>query len=266
MTFQPVLAGDGLAGWAALKHSLQAQQARLATRPEMARDAAYFRDRIGAVGTAEALVADRRLLSVALQAFGLEGDLNNRAFLRKVLEEGTLKADALANRLADRRYGQLAAAFGFGDFSVPRTRLSGFADEILSKRTERQFEVAVGQRDTRLRLALDADRSLAALANGRGSEGAKWFEVMGNPPLRQVVEQALNLPKSVVALDLDRQRALFRDRAGALFGNDTVAQFADPARRDALIRRFLLTPDAGAAPAPPALTLLAQGRAMFRRL
>ena len=35
------------------------------------------------------LVADRRLLKVALGAFGLEGEIDKKAFIRKVLEEGT---------------------------------------------------------------------------------------------------------------------------------------------------------------------------------
>lgn len=266
MTFQPVLTGGGLAGWAALKRSAAAQQERLATRPDMARDAAYFRDRIGGIGTAEQLVADRRLLLVALQAFGLEADVNNRFFIRKVLEDGTLKADALANRLTDKRYAQLAAAFGFGDFSVPRTRLSTFADDIVARRTERQFEAAVGQRDANLRLALDADRSLAKLAAAPGGEAAKWFGLMGNPPLRRVMEQALNLPKGIIGLDLDRQRSLFRDRAAALLGTDAIAQFSDPTRREALIRRFLTGAEVASSAPPPAITLLAQGRAMFRRL
>lgn len=263
MTFQPVLAGTGLAGWAALKRSLPAQEARLAASPDMARDAAYFRATISKIATAEQLTSDRRLLRVTLEAFGLEGDINAKALIRKVLEDGTLRPDALANRMADKRYARLSATFGFGDFSTPRTRLSTFADEVLSQRTARRFESAVGARDVNLRLALDADRSLAELARGRGSETTKWFNLMGNPPLRRFAEQSLGLPASLGALDIDRQLSIFRDRAREQWGSDSITRLSDPATREDVIRRFLLRAPSEAAPTP-ALTLLSG--AMFRRL
>lgn len=267
MTFQPILTGGGLAGWAALKRSLPAQQARLAASPEIQRDAAYFRERIGSINTADQLVADRRLLKVALEAFGLEADLNSRAFIRKVLQDGTLRPDALSNRLADKRYAQFSAAFGFGDFSTPRTKLSTFADQILTRQTQRQFEVAVGNRDENMRLALDADRGLAELAARGGSEVAKWFNLMGNPPVRRVMERALGLPNSVGALDIDRQLSMFRDRARDVFGSDTVSQFADPKKREDAIRNFLIrSPAAEQAVTSPALVILSQGSGFFRRL
>lgn len=267
MTFQPILTGGGFAGWAALKRSLSVQQARLAASPELQRDAAYFRERIGSITTADQLVADRRLLKVSLEAFGLEADLNSRAFIRKVLQDGTLRPDALANKLADKRYAQFSAAFGFGDFSTPRTVLSTFADQILTRQTQRQFEVAVGNRDENMRLALDADRGLAELAARGGSEVAKWFNLMGNPPLRRVIEKALGLPNSVGALDIDRQLSMFRDKAREVFGSDSVSQFADPKRREDAIRNFLVrAPSTDLAATSPALVILSQAGRIFRRI
>jgi hypothetical protein len=63
---------------------------------------------------------------------------------------------------------------------------------------------------------------------------------MGNPPLREVLATALNIPASVAALDLDRQLEIFEGKAQAVFGDDGLSQFTDPARMDALVRRFLL--------------------------
>jgi hypothetical protein len=61
-------------------------------------------------------VGDRRLLEVALGAFGLDDDIRNRFFIRKVLEEGTTSPSRrFANRLSDKRYLALAETFGFGD-------------------------------------------------------------------------------------------------------------------------------------------------------
>ena len=124
MTYAPVVPFGGLAGWAFLTRTREAQKTAFASSPAVQRDEAYFRDRIGGISSAEELVSDRRLLSVALGAFGLEDDINNRYFIRKVLEDGTLDPKALGNKLADKRYLELSKAFGFGDYATPRTKLS----------------------------------------------------------------------------------------------------------------------------------------------
>lgn len=268
MTFQPTVPFGGLAGWAFLKRTLPAQQAAFDATAQARRDETYFRDRIGSIRNAEDLVSDRRLLSVALGAFGLEGDTGNRFFIRKVLEDGTTAADALSNRLADKRYRALSAAFGFGDPGGARTGRPGFADQILADWRTRRFETALGQSSNDMRLALNAEREIARIARGSGSDAAKWFTVMGNAPLRQVMERALNLPPSLGRLDVDRQLGVFRDRAQAVFGSPELAQFAAEPRTEALVRRFLLQSDVAAgtqAPGSAALQLLQSG-ALFRRI
>lgn len=206
----------------------------------MQRDAAYFREKIGTIDTAEQLVSDRRLLRVALGAYGLENDINNKFFIRKVLEDGTLKEGALANRLADKQYLKLSAAFGFGDFKVPRSKLSDFADKTLELYRTRQFEAAVGEQNDSYRLALNAERELPLLARRDISEEAKWFTIMGNAPLREVVQTALGLPKSFTSLDLDRQLDVFKNRARASFGSSDPKQFGEPKTMEKLVRSFLL--------------------------
>lgn len=268
MSFRPVLPLSGFAGWTFLKRTEAAQRTAFEGAADLRREEAYFRARIGQVKTADDLVSDRRLLRVALGAFGLEADIDARAFLRKVLADGTLKEGALANRLADKQYAAFSAAFGFGDFAVPRTQLSDFADRILGPWKTRRFEVAVGEQDNALRLALNAEREVARIAARPGSDEAKWFTIMGNRPLREVFQTAFGLPQAFAALDLDRQLATFRERARAAFGDEKVAQFADPARLEALVRRFLVQSDLrgggnGAAwsPAAGALALLQAGAA-----
>jgi hypothetical protein len=58
----------------------------------------------------------------------------------------------------------MSAAFGFGDFKTPRSKDSAFADTILTQWRDRRFESAVGAQDNSLRLAMNAQRELAALA------------------------------------------------------------------------------------------------------
>lgn len=246
MSFAPVLAGAGYGGWTFLQRTIGRQQAAFAADPAQRREEAYFRDRIGSVRTAGDLVADRRLLRVALGAFGLEADINSTAFVRKVLEDGTLAPSALANRLADRRYREFSAAFGFGDFATPRTVLSDFPDRILWAYRDRQFAAAVGTQDNDMRLALNAEAELADLAGTGRGEVVGWLSIIGSPPLRKVFETAFGLPAAFGAIDIDRQVATLRDKAGSALGSDSVTQFADPAARNRLLRRFFARSATGA--------------------
>ncbi len=247
MSFQPIVSAGGFNGWAFLKRTMGVQTASFNKDPSLKKDEEYFREKIKTIKTAGQLVSDRRLLKVALGAFGLDGDINNTYFIRRVLEDGTLDPAALANRLADKQYQKMSVTFGFGDLSVPATKISTFADKILEAYRSRQFEIAVGNQNGDLRQALNTQRELAAIAGKGGvSEDTRWFTVMGNAPLRQVFEKALGLPTSFGALSIDRQLVVFKSKTAAAFGDGTVEQFTDPAKVEVLIRKFLVRSEAEA--------------------
>jgi hypothetical protein len=208
-------------------------------QPRAQRDEAYFRQTIASVTSAEQLVSDRKLLGIVLGAFGLDADINNRFFIRKVLEEGVTSQGALANRLANKSYREMTEALGFGDQGSSRTSEPGFADKILAAYNSRQFEVAVGEKSNTLRLALNAERELPQLATKQGSEDTKWFTVMGSPPLRKVFETAFGLPDSFVSIDIDQQLGVFKARAERFLGTSSIDALSDPQLLDRLIRRYL---------------------------
>jgi len=250
-----------MAGWAFLKRTQTAQQAAFNAAPEIQRDTDYFARQIGKVTTPAELVGDYRLLKVALGAFGLDDDLPNKAFVQKVLEEGTLAPDSFANRMVDKRYAALSEAFGF-DLGTPNTQLSDFAGRLLDTYRDRQFEIAVGNSDSALRLAMTLERDLPDIIARDNTSDGKWFAVMGNEPLRQVFETALGLPATTAALDLDRQLEMFRDRARSVFGTGEVEVFSDPDAAKRLNQLFLARSQVaagseGMSPAGIALTLLA---------
>ena len=268
MSYAPVLIGAGYAGWTFLKRTAAAQQKTMMQGSDVQREQQYFRDRIGRVNTADDLLADRRLLSVALGAFGLEGDINNKAFLKKILEDGTIDPGALANRLADKRYLEFTKAFGFGDFSKPSTKLSDFADQILARYQASRFEVAVGEQDPDLRLALNAQRELGALAKRSISSDGKWYLILGSTPLRKVVQTAFGLPSSFSSLDIDRQLATLKDLSNRYLGTSDPAKFADGAQTEKLVQLFLTRAQLGSSAARSgqntALTLLQQRTSLSR--
>lgn len=256
--FQPVIAGNGLAAWRLLQLTHDRQLESFARAPSIRRDTEYFADRIGQIRTAGDLVSDRRLLGVALGAFGLQDDINNTYFIRKILEEGTIAEDALANRFADTRYRDFSKAFGFGPNEVPRTILSGFPNEIIGLYKANGFEVMVGAQDDTLRTALYARRVLPELLKRPGSDRQKWFSVMGQPPLRAVFEKALNLPFAFSRIDIDQQLGIFKDRAKEVFGADSPVAFAEAELLENLVTRFVLrtqSEDFNASYSPQAIAL-----------
>jgi hypothetical protein len=239
MSFSPILPSGGLMGWAYLGRTQDRQMALQAADPQQSRLEASFRDRIAGITTAEALVANRAVLQVALGAFGLDDDINNRFFIRRVLESDLSDSGSLANRLADKQYLALAEAFGFGG-ETPQTTTTGFADTILSAYRSRQFEIAVGEKDDTLRLALNAERELAELAGADSSEATKWYTILGSAPLREVFETAYGLPDGFGLIDIDQQAQVLQDRTEQLFGSDSVSQFADADQLETLVRRYIL--------------------------
>lgn len=238
MSFTPVVPVSGYAGWTFLQRTMDKQKEAFDSSATMRREEAYFREKIGNVRTAEDLVSDRRLLKVALGAFGLDGDINNKFFIRKVLEDGTTEKSALANRLSDKTYRALSEAFGL-DAKVPETTKAGFADKILSRYSDKQFETAVGEQDSSMRLVMNAQRELTDLAKKDSSDLTKWYTVLGSEPLRQVMQTAFNLPKAFATIDLDQQVRQIRDKFDGMMGTESLSTLSDPKQMDKLLKRFL---------------------------
>lgn len=239
MGFQPIVPFGGFAGWSFLQRTLPAQKAAFETAPVVERDTSYFAENIANVKSAEDLVGDYRLLKVALGAFGLDDDLPNKAFIQKVLEEGSLDTKSFANKMVDKRYLALTEAFGF-DLGTPNTQLSDFAEGIVKSYNTRQFEIAVGEQNADMRLSLGLVRELGAIVEGNNSANGKWYAILGNEPLLRVFQTALNIPAQSSGLNVDDQLALLRERSAAAFGDGEVAQFSDPDRLEELNRMFLV--------------------------
>lgn len=267
MSFQPATPLGGIAGWAFLNRTLDRQSASFRDSAEVARETAYFRNNIGKVTSGADLVSDHRLLRVALGAFGLDSDIDKRFFVRKVLEEGTADPRSMANRLVDKRYAKLADAFSFDNPFGARTDRPQAMAAITSAFETRQFEIAVGNSDESLRLALGFRREIAALAETGGATG--WYGLLGNIPVRKVLADGFGLPASFAGLDIDRQVATLQDRTARLYGSGDIAVFSDPARVEDTISRYLARTSANSSvtatgPAATALSLLQAGQSQSR--
>lgn len=233
----------GLQGYRLLDRTLPQQVQIFDQSPDVQRELNYFLENAGSVATVDQLVTDRRLLGVVLGAFGLDEDINRQAFVRKVLEEGTVEPDAFANRLAEPAYREMSEFLGFGNVGSllfsENVRLN-----IVDRYRDRQFEIAVGEQDLNLRLALNFKREAARIVEQSGSENSFWLRMIGTQSLRQVVEGAFFLPDQFAQIDLDQQIEEVKDRARGLFGSAEPSVLSDPDNVEKMIERFLLREEA----------------------
>jgi len=88
-----------------------ALQDRFSGRRDNQAEMARFREVASQFKDVESLMKDRRALTTVLEAFQLEGEIDKRGVIRKVLTEPPNAQTSLANRMTDRRWRQMAQAF-----------------------------------------------------------------------------------------------------------------------------------------------------------
>ena len=236
--FQPAIPIGGYAGWKVFERSAARQKEAFGDQAVVQRDLTYFKEKISSIRRPEDLVRDRRLLSVALGAFGLEDEINKKAFVRRALDDGVLDPRSFANRLNDPRWRAFATAFSAENLALGRFELTSARDDVAARYIERAFERSVGDVDADFRLAMNFRREIAAVASSANADRVGWLQIMGQRPLRAVVEAALGLPSSIANLDIDRQRALFEQKSEAAFGTASPKAFLEDANVELALRRF----------------------------
>ena len=110
---------SGVAGWKLLQGKAPADFKSFAKDPVLQRDLAYLREKLPTRLTAQALMDDRRLQTIVLKAYGLEGQIGYDALIRKVLESNPDDSNSVAGRMTDYRYRQLSRDLNYGGISVP---------------------------------------------------------------------------------------------------------------------------------------------------
>lgn len=204
---------------------------RLARNPEVGRESRYYLERIGSVRSADDLLADPRLLRVALGAWGLEDMTYARGLLRRLLVEGTRETDAFANRIADPRFRSFARAFDFERLGAATTASENVRSGVVQRWLNAELERREGARDPTMRLALYFRRVAPTVGSTMG--------LLADRALLEVVRGGLGLPAGMSSLELDRQVSMIEQRLAP-------ADLRDPVQLDRLVTRFLATREAGA--------------------
>jgi hypothetical protein len=87
----------------------------------------YYAANISKVKSIDSLMADKRLLAIAMAAYGLDAAAEPPARVREMLQGGVADPDSPANKLTDKSYAAFVSAFNF----VEHGELTTSRDEVL---------------------------------------------------------------------------------------------------------------------------------------
>lgn len=201
--------------------------------PAYKRDVEQFRAAAaaGKLDSVEALMKDRRSLTVVLSAFQLEDQVNATGLLKKVLTQDVDAASSLVNRLSDQRYKQLAKALAPLAQGEKPFANTAFVDTLVGSYRTNEFEKYQGEQTEGLREALYFKRNIGSVTSA--------MQILGSKPMTTVIREALGLPKEFSILDVKKQAALIDKRID-------ISRLKEPAYVEKLVNQFLARTDANA--------------------
>jgi hypothetical protein len=197
----------------------------VADDPQVKRETEYFLGKISSVKSAEDLVKDTRLLTVATKAFGLSDMAYAKAFLVKLMNGGLADTESMANTMVDRRFRTFVETFNFGDLGEFATSFSGRMTKVAEAYKRQVLEDRAGEANPAAKLALYFQRKAPELQSG--------VDFLADKALTQFVQTALNLPSARISSDEALQAAVNRIEEKVDF-----ADLKTPAGIEKMISRF----------------------------
>jgi hypothetical protein len=162
-----------------------------AAEPAVKTASAYYAANIGSVKSISDLVGNYRLLSYALNAYGLGDQINSKGLITKVLEGGVANPKALANTLPNAQWKAFAAAFNFVDSGATPPSTTSAVATTTSDYVEQQLEGDQGGQDVGVQLALYFQRVAPTVTSEIG--------ILADPNLLQVAATIMGLPPAAAA-------------------------------------------------------------------
>ena len=177
-----------------------------AEQPAVKTATAYYQANIGKVTNIDQLVGNYRLLSYALQAYGLGDQINNTALVKQVLEQGTSSSHALANTLPNANWKKFAEAFNFSASGSSAPSSSASVATTTDDYVDQQLEEQQGESDPGVQLALYFARVAPTVTNSYG--------ILADQNLLEVVQ-------TIFGFGADDERVA--DRSGGQGGREARA-------------------------------------------
>lgn len=178
------------------------------------------------------------LLDVTISAFGLPKDTFTSNFFLGMVLSDPLDDNSLVNQFGDDGWRQLVGVLGTSTQGRSDLVLESFVKDVTDRYLERSFEVAVGEQDQSIRLALNFARDIGRVAEGSSVATTGWLQIMGSEPLRRVIDSALGLPAEFAQLEIEAQETVYRERSLAVFGGEDPSIFRDQAVVVDVLTRF----------------------------
>lgn len=229
------------AGYLAVTQNLTRYQAMTAAEPAVKTATAYYEANIGKVTSIQDFVGNYRLLSYALDAYGLGDQINAKALITKVLEGGVSNPKSLANTLSDSRWKAFAAAFDFAGRGASSVSSTSAVKTTTADYVEQQLESDQGAQDVGVQLALYFQRVAPTISNEYG--------ILADPNLLEVAQTIFGLSPATSATNIDAQ-------AKTLSQLMPISDLQDPKKLQQLTERFTATYDLTYGPGSGATTFL----------
>ncbi|SFO11672.1 Protein of unknown function [Mesorhizobium sp. NFR06] len=186
-------------------------------------ETAYYLANVTNVKSIDDLMANSRLYNYALSAYGLDPSKQSKDLIRSVLTGGIRDPDSVANKMTNKAYAGLAAAFNFEQYGEAATTINPAQQPTIDKYMRQTLEEDAGQTNEGVRLALYFQRKAPDITS--------WYDVLADTALASVVRTALGLPDSFATADIDKQAQLFEQKLD-------IADFTDPAKLGKFLTRF----------------------------
>lgn len=260
--FQPVIPLSGIGGWRFLQSTYDRQLSSHSESPQVRADRNYMIGKLSQPITTEDFLNDKRLLRITMTAFDLGGEEWKRGFISKVLTEAADPASTWLARLNNAKYTEFANTFKTTNGVIQLSEST--LQKLASSFNAAAFELSVGQVDESMRIALNFQSELPRLIGNGTNESAMLYRILGDVPVRTVLEAATSLPESMRKLPVEKQAEMLKAALQRTFGISKVADLKSPERIDKAIQRYhavesVRTASFGSSAATNALSLLGSG-------
>jgi hypothetical protein len=229
------------AAYLSVTQNLSRYQAMTAAEPAVKTATADYEANIGKATSIQDFVGNYRLLSYALNAYGLGQQINAKALITQVLEGGVSNPKSLANTLSDSRWKAFATAFDFAGQGASSLSSASAVKTTTSDYVEQQLESDQGAQDVGVQLALYFQRVAPTVSNEYG--------ILADPNLLEVAQTIFGLSPTTSATNVDAQ-------AKALSQLMPISDLQDPKALQQLTERFTAMYDLTYGPATGATTSL----------
>lgn len=225
----------------AVSQNLPRYQAMTAAEPAVKTATAYYEANIGSVTSIQDFVGNYRLLSYALDAYGLGDQINATALITKVLEGGVSNPNSLANTFSNSAWKAFATAFNFVGDGASSAASPNAVQTTTSDYVEQQLESDQGAQNVGVELALYFQRVAPTVTSEYG--------ILADPNLLEVAQTIFGLSPATSAENINTQ-------AQTLSQLMPISDLQDPAKLKQLTERFTAMYDLTYGPGSGATTNL----------